>query len=144
MRISDCSSDVCSADLPGDDEVLIGRQAESTAVDAGNVPQTIHQLAYKTAILNEQREVMTTIRCLRPTIAIAIGFEVERTGQFECFTHALPDFGLDPVKTLRVDGIFKAGVQPLLALAIVALHSHDGIRAGRAEERRQGQESVSP
>src|SRR3546814_20663185 len=65
---------------PGDDEVLIGRQAESTALDAGNVPQTIHQLAYKTAILNEQREVMTTIRCLRPTIAIAIGFEVERPG----------------------------------------------------------------
>src|SRR3546814_18012591 len=27
-------------------------------------------------------------------------------------------------------GIFKAGVQPLLAVAIVALHSHDGIRAG--------------
>src|SRR3546814_5174224 len=73
---------------------------------------------------------MTTIRCLRPTIAIAIGFEVERTGQFECFTHALLDFGLDPVKTLGVDGIFKAGVQPLLAVAIVALHSHDGIRAG--------------
>src|SRR3546814_17934062 len=67
---------------------LFRSQAESTAVDAGNVPQTIHQLAYKTAILNEQREVMTTIRCLRPTIAIAIGFEVERTGQFECFTHA--------------------------------------------------------
>src|SRR3546814_6605526 len=81
---------------------------------------------------------MTTIRCLRPTIAIAIGFEVERTGQFECFTHALLDFGLDPVKTLGVDGIFKAGVQPLLAVAIVALHSHDGIRAGndpvRSEE----------
>src|SRR3546814_19251574 len=53
------------------------------SVDAGNVPQTIHQLAYKTAILNEQREVMTTIRCLRPTIAIAIGFEVERTGQLD-------------------------------------------------------------
>src|SRR3546814_5909362 len=34
------------------------------------------------------------------------------------------------VKTLGVDGIFKAGVQPLLAVAIVALHSHDGIRAG--------------
>src|SRR3546814_7793728 len=73
---------------------------------------------------------MTTIRGLRPTIAIAIGFEVERTGQFECFTHALLDFGLYPVKTLGVDGIFEAGVQPLLAVAIVALHSHDGIRAG--------------
>src|SRR3546814_17483288 len=77
MRISDWSSDVCSSDL---DEVLVGRQAERAAVDAGNVPQTIHQLAYKTAILNEQRKVMTTIRCLRPTIAIAIGFEAERTG----------------------------------------------------------------
>src|SRR3546814_7350851 len=111
MRISDWSSDVCSSDL---DEVLVGRQAERAAVDAGNVPQTIHQLAYKTAILNEQRKVMTTIRCLRPTIAIAIGFEAERTGGFECFTHALLDFGFDPVKTLGVDGIFEAGVKPIL------------------------------
>src|SRR3546814_9454777 len=27
-------------------------------------------------------------------------------------------------------GIFKAGVQPLLAVAMAARHSHDGIRAG--------------
>src|SRR3546814_16747219 len=73
---------------------------------------------------------MTTIRCLRPTIAIAIGFEVERTGGLECFTHALLDFGLDSVKTLGVDGIFEAGVQPLLAVAIFALNSDDGNRDG--------------
>src|SRR3546814_15430488 len=109
--------------------LMIRRPPRSTRTDTLFPYTTLFR-----SILNEQREVMTTIRCLRPTIAIAIGFEVERTGQFECFTHALLDFGLDPVKTLGVDGIFEAGVQPLLAVAIVAL---------RSEERRVGKGCVS-
>src|SRR5437868_5548607 len=40
------------------------------------------------------------------------------------------DFALDPIEATIVDGVFEPGMRPVLAIAIVPLHRHDGVADG--------------
>src|SRR2546421_23171 len=76
----------------GDDQILIGCQAEAALVHLRNRPQAAHdraagQVGYA-AVLNEQPEIEKTAIGLAPAEAVAVGRELERARRLERSAHA--------------------------------------------------------
>ena len=136
----------------GDDQVLVGRDAEIAVVNLRDVAQggllrgagdILHA-----AVLHEQRQMPAAVVALRPAILVAGRREREGLRRRELHAGAALDFGAEGIQAAVLDGVFEPRVLAVLAVAPVALHGDDGFGdlhriGGRAETHDVGGARIS-
>ena len=85
----------------GDNEMLVGRQAEATLVDLGNLTQggleIFSWLVLHTSIFDEASKVMLPLGIRDPSKLVHVADKVERFGGLECESLLFLDCSLENI-----------------------------------------------
>jgi hypothetical protein len=116
----------------GQDQVLVGRQAEDALVDLGDLAQARLEaepgLVLDAAVLDEHREVVLAVVALGPAEVVDVVDKLERPRRRELLAEALLNL-LDKRRQAEpVDRVLQPRVLAVRTVAVVALGEDDGLR----------------
>lgn len=136
----------------GDDEVLVGGEAEGTLVDLGDLAKSrlegLSGLVGNATVLDEGGEVAPAVRSSLPSERVDVRSELEVALGLELVTETLLDLRLEVLDAHAVDGVLDTSVLAVHAVTVVALGGEDGLGdletlVGRAETDDVGETGVS-
>ncbi|MNI64860.1 hypothetical protein D3C73_1203290 [compost metagenome] len=108
-----------------DDQILIRRKPEVSAVDLGNLPQAGHQLIAILILdppaLNVERQIPFAVKTLHPAVTVAVVVKMILPGSFQLPAEAVSQLSPEPVQPVAVNGVFEPGVLADGTVAVVTL-----------------------
>lgn len=114
----------------GNDDMLVGSQAEDSLVHLGNLAQSslkvLPRLVLHSSILDKGGEVTTTVVSRLPTKVVDIVGEGVLLGGGQLVTETLLHLGDKASQGHAIDGVLHSSILPVGAVTVVALGSHDG------------------